>query len=138
LQDIHQFVRSYELCNGFRFKAFVRGVDIVGPDEARSLGVHATMDVPKLQTEGQRAKLSESVEAFRAVHDGVEPSEQTVRQYVRQIAPKAETPAAVRKVGEMGDLRAKCKALETEVRRLEKENAKLRKELDKYTATAAE
>lgn len=133
ISDFDQFLRSYDLCEPYRYRLFVRGVQRFSLKEALENGAHWTMHAGKMNDGTPETNLSEYREravAFREVH-GTMPSEQTVSSWRLELNSKEPKPhGVIRKADEIHRLRA-------ENARLKAENQALKKRIAELEAKAA-
>jgi hypothetical protein len=133
-----QFVRSNQLCEFDRYANFARGVERTSIEQALANGAHWTMQVGKMHdpTKGVIEQFAAKARAFLEVHN-VAPAEKTVQSWAKELSTPAGSTGAIRQVGELSQLRARVQELESEARRLRKENEKLAKRLAKYEPAQA-
>ena len=110
------FLQSTQLCNSARYRNFVAGTSVVHGD-AEGIGANATIAAGHFRTPTQEAtkEFVSRCGKFRDVH-GVAPSEQTSREWVKQL-DQAE-PKVVRQA-------SRLRQLEAENQQLKDENARL-------------
>lgn len=123
------FLQSTQLCNTARYRNFVAGAEVV-QGEAEGIGAAATIAAGHFRTPTEEAtkEYVSRCEKFRDVH-GVGPSEQTSREWVKQL-DQAE-PKVVRQASRLRQLEAENQQLRADKRTLERKLATALKEIEK-------
>jgi len=123
------FLQSTQLCNSARYRNFVAGTSVVHGD-AEGIGANATIAAGHFRTPTQEAtkEFVSRCGKFRDVH-GVAPSEQTSREWVKQL-DQAE-PKVVRQASRLRQLEAENQQLKADKRGLERKLSVALKEIEK-------
>jgi hypothetical protein len=129
VQTFDSFLQSAALVNPARYRNFVSGVDII-PGAAERIGAGAMIAAASFK-DPLKVTIDEYVKRcskFREYH-GVSPSEQTARNWVRQLEPSE--PSVVTRTTRIHQLEAEVQQLRAQVRQLTREKADLEKQLGK-------
>lgn len=128
------FLQSSQLINCARYRNFCAGARLLSDVEKAGAGAAvAAAAFKQPTTEGMR-KFEENVAAFRSVH-GAPPSEQTARDWVRQLDEKS--PKVVRQATRLRELEAENQALKAENRELRRKVQVAERELARHRKKAA-
>lgn len=127
--SFNSFLRSLELCRVERYRAFADGMKHTTSEEALAMGAPAVMQLANLRDESKADEYKAAAVLWSQDNHGKKATSQTAAHILRQVDPRPERPAPLRRNDELNKLREECSALRKEVARLRRENAKLREQL---------
>lgn len=130
-ETFESFVQTHHLINVASYRNFCVATGMMTTEQLLAIGAEAAVEAASFRSPDPQ-KITAFVDralSFRKMNGGVAPSGQTARQWVLQIDPRE--PRVVASANKMAMLEAELVDARQKIKVLERENAVLKKQLEK-------